>query len=122
MSLLIETIRDPKLAELVIKTLETGNPLNKIENKYVMDILKASVIEATIAKEVVSGIALESDDFVVEQLENIFGKKVGEIMSLLDNNGIPREQFDDKFFTLIGDILVDIIEDQSKEGILEPIN
>ena len=41
---------------------------------------------------------------------------------ILDNNGIPREQFDDKFFTLIGDILVDIIEDQSKEGILEPIN
>ena len=41
---------------------------------------------------------------------------------ILDNNGIPREKFDDKFFKLIGDILVDIIEDQSKEGILEPIN
>ena len=75
MSLLIETIRDPKLAELVIKTLETGKPLNKVENKYVMDMLTASVIEATIAKEIASGTALESDDFVGEQLENLFGKK-----------------------------------------------
>ena len=41
---------------------------------------------------------------------------------ILDNNGIPREQFNDEFFKLIGDILVDIIEDQSKESMLEPVN
>ena len=28
---------------------------------------------------------------------------------ILDSNGLPKERFDDKFFTLIGDILVHII-------------
>ena len=31
---------------------------------------------------------------------------------ILDNNMIPREEFNDEFFTLIGDILVDIIDTQ----------
>ena len=38
---------------------------------------------------------------------------------ILDNNGIPREQFDDDFFTLIGDILVEVMEEQIKD---EPID
>ena len=29
---------------------------------------------------------------------------------IVDNNGIKRENFDDDFFDLIGDILVDIID------------
>ena len=29
---------------------------------------------------------------------------------IVDNNGIPREQFDDEFFNLIGDILVEIMD------------
>ena len=35
--------------------------------------------------------------------------------SIIDNVGIPREEFDEEFFTFIGDILVDIISDQSEE-------
>ena len=35
--------------------------------------------------------------------------------TILDNVGIPRENFDEEFFVLIGDILVDIINEQSEE-------
>ena len=35
--------------------------------------------------------------------------------TILDNVGIPRENFEEDFFTLIGDILVDIINEQSEE-------
>jgi len=35
--------------------------------------------------------------------------------TILDNVGIPRENFDEEFFTFIGDILVDIIDEQSEE-------
>ena len=38
---------------------------------------------------------------------------------IVDNNGIPREQFDDEFFNLIGDILVEVMEEQIKD---EPVN
>ena len=38
---------------------------------------------------------------------------------IVDNNGIPREQFDDEFFELIGDILVEVIEEQTKD---EPVD
>ena len=36
--------------------------------------------------------------------------------NIIDNVEIPREEFDDEFFTLIGDILVDIIDEQSEEN------
>ena len=35
--------------------------------------------------------------------------------NIIDNVGIPRENFGEDFFTLIGDILVDIIHEQSEE-------
>ena len=35
--------------------------------------------------------------------------------TIIDNVGIPRENFDEEFFVLIGDILVDIINEQSEE-------
>ena len=35
--------------------------------------------------------------------------------NIIDNVGVPREEFGEEFFTLIGDILVDIIHDQSEE-------
>ena len=35
--------------------------------------------------------------------------------TIVDNVKIPRDNFGEEFFTLIGDILVDIISDQSKE-------
>ena len=38
---------------------------------------------------------------------------------IVDNNGIPREQFDDEFFNLIGDILVEVMEEQTKD---EPVD
>ena len=41
---------------------------------------------------------------------------------IVDNNGIPREQFDDEFFNLICDILVEIMDEQTKVAIDEPIN
>ena len=34
---------------------------------------------------------------------------------IVDNNGIQREQFGEDFFTLIGDILVEVIEEQTKD-------
>ena len=38
---------------------------------------------------------------------------------IVDNNGIPREQFGEEFFKLIGDILVEVMEEQIKD---EPVN
>ena len=38
---------------------------------------------------------------------------------IVDPNGLLRESFDEEFFTLIGDILVDIIDEQLKEDNLE---
>ena len=35
--------------------------------------------------------------------------------NIIDNVGVPREEFGEEFFTLIGDILVDIISEQSEE-------
>ena len=32
--------------------------------------------------------------------------------NILDNASIPKEEFDEEFFTIIGDILVDIIENE----------
>ena len=32
--------------------------------------------------------------------------------NILDNASIPREEFDEEFFTILGDILVDIIENE----------
>ena len=41
---------------------------------------------------------------------------------IVDNNGIQREQFDDEFFKLIGDILVEVIDEQTKVAIDEPVD
>ena len=38
---------------------------------------------------------------------------------ILDPNGLSREQFNNEFFTILGDILVDIIDEQMKEENLE---
>ena len=38
---------------------------------------------------------------------------------IVDNNEIPREQFGEDFFILIGDILVEVIEEQTKN---EPVD
>ena len=35
--------------------------------------------------------------------------------NIIDNVGIPREDFGEEFFTLIGDILVEIIDEQLEE-------
>ena len=42
--------------------------------------------------------------------------------TIIDNALLQREEFGEEFFTLIGDILVDIIDDQLKESNLEFIN
>ena len=42
--------------------------------------------------------------------------------TIIDNALLQREEFGEEFFTLIGDILVDIIDDQLKESNLELIN
>ena len=39
--------------------------------------------------------------------------------NIIDNVGIPRDNFGEDFFVLIGDILVDIIDDQIKGNMLE---
>ena len=39
--------------------------------------------------------------------------------NIIDNVGISREDFGEEFFVLIGDILVDIIDDQLKENKLD---
>ena len=41
--------------------------------------------------------------------------------NIIDNASIEREEFGEDFFTLIGDILVDIIDEQLKEENLELI-
>ena len=41
---------------------------------------------------------------------------------ILENNGIPKENFGDDFFKLIGDILYHIIITQSEDNTSEPIN
>lgn len=35
---------------------------------------------------------------------------------MLDSNGLPKEAFQEDFFNLIGDILVDIVEQSIKDG------
>ena len=35
--------------------------------------------------------------------------------NIVDNNGIQREQFGEEFFKLIGDILVEVMEEQIKD-------
>ena len=42
--------------------------------------------------------------------------------NIIDNVGIPREEFGEEFFTLIGDILVEIIDEQLEEENLEYIS
>ena len=42
--------------------------------------------------------------------------------TIIDNASLKREEFGEEFFTLIGDILVDIIDDQLKEKNLEYIS
>ena len=39
--------------------------------------------------------------------------------TIIDNVGIPRDNFGEDFFTLIGDILVEIIDEQLEEENLE---
>ena len=39
--------------------------------------------------------------------------------NIVDNNGIPRGQFGEEFFKLIGDILVEVMEEQIKD---EPVD
>ena len=39
--------------------------------------------------------------------------------NIIDNVGIPREEFGEEFITLIGDILVEIIDEQLEEENLE---
>ena len=41
---------------------------------------------------------------------------------IVDPNGLQREHFTEEFFTLIGDILVDIMDGQLKEDNLEYIS
>ena len=44
---------------------------------------------------------------------------------IVDNNGIPREEFNDEFFNLIGDILVEVMDEQTKVAVDEkpiPVN
>ena len=44
---------------------------------------------------------------------------------IVDNNGIPKEQFNDEFFNLIGDILVEVMDEQTKVAVDEkpiPVN
>jgi len=41
---------------------------------------------------------------------------------VLDSNGLPKEMMGEDFFKLIGDILVDIIEQQLEEGDLQYVN
>ena len=42
--------------------------------------------------------------------------------TIIDNASLKREEFGEEFFILIGDILVDIIDDQLKEKNLEYIS
>ena len=42
--------------------------------------------------------------------------------TIIDNVDIPKKKFNDEFFTLIGDILVDIIDEQLKENNLEYVS
>jgi len=41
---------------------------------------------------------------------------------IVDNNSIPKEWFAEEFNTLAGDILVDILEEQMKEGTVQFAN
>lgn len=41
---------------------------------------------------------------------------------VLDSNGLPKEMMGEDFFKLIGDILVDILDQQLDEGNLQYVN
>ena len=57
-----------------------------------------------------------------EELENNKDLPFKFEYDILENNGIPKENFGDNFMKLIGDVLLHIIIAQSEDGTLEPIN
>ena len=64
-----------------------------------------------------AGVVLKYSDVSIAEEENADGSLPFRFkFDILDNNGIPRAQFENtKWTTLIGDILVDIIDRQYEE-------
>ena len=61
-----------------------------------------------------------SSEYSVSEKENSDGTLPFKFdYSIIDNIGISREDFGEEFFVLIGDILVDIIDEQIEEDNLE---
>ncbi|MDP7367477.1 MAG: hypothetical protein QGH83_09490 [Candidatus Pacebacteria bacterium] len=57
---------------------------------------------------------------IPEEKENVDGTLPFRFeYDIIDNVGMPREEFGEDFFNLIGDILVEIIDEQIKENNLE---
>ena len=73
-----------------------------------------------------AGVVLKYSDVSIAEKENADGKMPFKFaFDILDNNGLSRPQFDanDEWITLIGDILIDIIDEQhEKENKLESNN
>ena len=42
--------------------------------------------------------------------------------NVLDSNGLPKEMFDDEFYSVIGDVLQELIDKQINEDALQYVN
>ena len=88
-SLLMETITNPELSKLIIKSLETGKKLNPLDQARFLELLKTSVVFGTIAKELAGQQVLEEEDFIGSQVRKLFGKEY----FLGETTGVPAGRF-----------------------------
>ena len=64
-----------------------------------------------------AGVVLKYSDVTIAEQEDENGNMPFKFkFDIIDNNAIPKEDFKEDFMNLIGDILVDIIEEQNAES------
>ena len=64
-----------------------------------------------------AGVVLKYSDVSIAEKENADGTLPFRFeYDIVDNYNVPKEEFNEEFFELIGDILVDLIENQEFEN------
>ena len=90
-----------------------------IRDKYVYltnEKDKESCIGISDKKSKYAGVVYKYDDVSLGEETDEGNMPFKFKFDIVDNNGIPREQFGEEWITLMGDILVDIIDRQHEEG------
>ena len=96
--------------------------MNDIKEKYQFVTMNDSTLQAIgiSGDSIINGVVYKYGIVTIAEEENEKGDLPFRFeYDILDPNGINREEFNEEFFTLIGDILVDILDEQLKEDNLE---